>query len=134
MKTSFIVPIAATMMVLGSCSHTSDANVNNGSDYIERASSVISQTITAKGSSAVTFNVSGSWGSSCGTFSRAEIGRSGSEYTIKIFGKQPKSAVCLAVMSSFNAPLTIDLPSPGTYRFKFWQSDTANIDTTFTIK
>lgn len=133
MNSSFAVMIAAALIILGSCSHATDAN-GNDNGTIEKASSVISQSIAVKGGSSVTFTLRASWPNSCGQFSHADVGQAGSLYSIKIFGKQPADAVCAQVLSSFTTSLTIELPAPGAYRFRFWQSDTTNIDTTFVVK
>lgn len=134
MRTVMMMLFGAALLVLGSCSLVTSSQDKADSEYMEAPSPVLSQNVATKGGASVTFMLKASWGSSCGSFSRAEVGRSGSEYTIKIYGRQLKSAVCLTVMSSYDVPLTIDLPSPGAYRFKFWQSDTSNIDTMFVIK
>ena len=107
---------------------------NDGVEYVEHASPVEYIAITSKGGSQVTFMTHASWGNSCGSFSRAVISNSDSGYSIQIVGRQRKDAVCLAVMSVFTAPVTVFLPSPGAYRFKFWRSDAAYLDTTFTVK
>lgn len=133
MKTLLVMLMTACMT---GCSHAIDApdSLGPGPGYIEAASPALSQTIVKKGGSSVSFSVRASWGSSCGSFSRALVSLDGNVYTIKILGKQPKEAVCLTVMSSFTAPVTIELPSPGLYRYRFWQSDSTAIDTTFVTK
>ena len=118
-----------TALLIINCSKPADDG-----DYIEWPSETTHQRITAKTSSSISFIAQAAWGNSCGSFSRSLIIKTDSTYVIKIFGKQPKSAICLAVMSSFDAPVTINIPSSGTYTFKFWQSDSTSIDTTLTIQ
>ncbi len=120
--------IVATAILFG-CSNSTDEG-----DYIEWATPVVSQEVKSKTSSLVSFTARASWGSSCGGFSRAVVAKTDSVYSIKVFGRQPKNAVCLAVMISFEAPVTINIPSPGTYSFKFWRSDSTTIDTTFIVQ
>jgi hypothetical protein len=136
MKTivSGLITIVITAL-FHNCS-TADAVINGGDtvDYVERASPVEYVTITSKGGSQVTFMTHALWGNSCGVYSRPIVSSTGSEYSIMIMGKQRNDAVCLTVMTLFDAPVTVFLPSPGAYRFKFWRSDTTAIDTTFTVK
>ena len=129
MKTIIFYLSVSILIALGSCSSSSDQG-----DYFERATPVLTQTVTAKTSTIVSFLARATWGSSCGSFSRSEVARTDSVYFIKVFGRQPKDAVCLTVVISFEAPITVNIPSPGTYSFKFWKSDSTSKDTTFTVQ
>ena len=131
MKSSFqfIVVLFVVFTVFTGCSKSTD-----GDDYIERVTPVENQTVTAKTSTSISFNTLVGWGNGCGQFSRSVVVKTDSVYLIKILGKEPKDAVCTAVLISFNAPVTINLPSTGTYIFKFWRSDSTSRDTTITIQ
>ncbi|MDE3057399.1 MAG: hypothetical protein KGJ59_05535 [Bacteroidota bacterium] len=109
------------------------SNATDQGGYTDWASPVVAQTVTAKTLSSVSFLAHAAWGNSCGRFSRAVVAKNGSVYSIKILGKQPKDAVCLAVVIAFEAPVTIGIFSPGTYTFKFWQSDSTTLDTPLTV-
>jgi len=130
-----LISTAAAALAAGCSRDGDDGGTAPGDDqYTERVSPVESIRMASKGASRVTFTAYASWGSSCGSYSRAEVGTTDSAFTIKIYGKEPKNAVCLAVMTTFEAPVTVFLPSPGAYTFKFWRSDSTSLDTTFTIK
>ncbi len=126
-KTVFILVIGSLVFVF-SCSLLTDTG-----EFDEHLTNVLSQSVTSKSASSVSFLTRGGWGNSCGTFSRAEVNRADSVVFVKVYGKQPKDATCLTVMTSFLAPVTINLPSRSTYTFKFWSSDSTSIDTTFAI-
>jgi hypothetical protein len=134
MKTAHFVLIAALITALSACSHATDNGESGSGNYVEHASPVLYQTVVKKGGASVSFLLGASWGNSCGSFSRAEVTFDNSDVSVKVIGRQPKGAVCLDVMSSFTAPVTVALPKPGAYRFLFWQSDTSAIDTMFVIK
>lgn len=122
--------IFVVTFVLG-CAQSNETNDNN--DMEEHLSSVVRQSVTAKTTSSVSFLTRASWGSSCGSFSRSEVVITDTIVLIKVYGKQPKDAVCLAVMITFEAPVTVNIPLARTYTFKLWQSDSSSIDTTFSV-
>lgn len=125
----------AAALTLGACSNATEGEGGgSAAGYTERASPVITQQVVKKGGASVSFRLLAAWGNSCGTFSRAQIAIEGDIISVKVIGREPTDAVCEAVMSSFTAPVTVDLPKHGKYRFLFWQSDTSAIDTTFVIK
>jgi len=121
--------LIAVFTAFTGCSRSTDEG-----DYIERVTPVENQTVTSKTSTSISFNTVVGWGNGCGKFSRSDVIKADSVYLIKILGREPKDAVCTAVLISFNAPVTINLPSTGTYTFKFWRSDSTSTDTTITIQ
>lgn len=129
MKPTFLCLSMLTIASFVGCSNSTDEG-----EYIERASPAVTQTVASQSLSSIAFTVRATWGSSCGSFSRSEITKTGSIYSIKILGKEPKETTCLAVMTSFEAPVIIRIPSTGTYTFKFWQSDNTSKDTTMVIR
>lgn len=123
-----LIPLTASLLFFLSCSLLNDQD-----EIVERPSAVVSQSVTTKSSSSVSFLTRASWGNSCGSFSRAEVNRVDTVVYIKIYGKEPKGATCLTVMITFEAPVTVSIPSTRTYTFKFWQSDSSSKDTTFAV-
>ena len=118
------------VFILAAISGCSSVN-DNKTEYIEGQSSVLKQTVISKSSSSVTFKVVASKGSSCGDYSRSDIIIHDSIASVKIFYKRPKDAVCLEVVSSYEADIVItNLPTRSNYLFKFWVNDTTTRDTT----
>jgi len=105
-----------------------------GDELLILRSSVATATLTNQSTSQVTFLARASWFNGCGRFARAEITRNASSFFITIYGMQPKDAVCTQAFILFPAPVTIQIPSGGTYTFKFWRTDSTSYDTTLTIK
>ena len=127
MKPAFQNVVLLTALFVSSCDQGAQPE-----EFIELASGVVSQSVTAKTASSISFRALAGWGSSCGTFSRAEVTMADSIVFIKVFGKQPKKAFCAAVNTLFEAPVTITIPSPRTYTFKFWAGDSSK-DTTVAV-
>ena len=107
---------------------------NPESEYMEGSSSVLKQSVLSKTNSSVTFKIIASKPSSCGNLSRTEISIVDSTVFVKAFFKHLKSASCLAVVSSYEAEVSIsNLPYRNNYHFKFWVSDSTTKDTTVAL-
>jgi len=101
------------------------------SEYMEGSSAVLKQSVILKTDSSVTFKIIASKPSSCGNLSRSEIAIADSIVFVKVFYKHLKSDVCLTVVSSYEAELSIvNLPSRNRYQFRFWVDDSTTKDTT----
>ena len=99
-------------------------------DFIERPSPVVSQSVTSRTPTSVIFKATAVWGNSCGRFSSATVFQIDSTYYIRVFGQEPRDAVCLTVMTTFDGMIAMSGIIPRRYTFKFWQSDTTSLDTT----
>lgn len=97
-----------------------------------KASTLIVEKVSTN-SNSISLTAIAEWGSSCGSFSHLVVSQNNKDISITVYGKEPIDAVCLAVMSSFAAPVEIIVDSPGKYNFHFWQTDSTSLDTTITL-
>lgn len=74
------------------------------------------------------------WRNACGEFSHNVITRDGNTFTVTVIGKEyiSPATACAQVETSFSAPVSVPLPGPGTYTFRFWRTDSTTLDTTLT--
>jgi len=105
-----------------------------GDELVVRRSYVGSAAVTQKATFQVSFIAKASWHNGCGRFSRAEVTQSASSFFITVYGMQKKNAVCTQAFIEFDAPVTVQIPTAGTYTFKFWRTDSTSYDTTLTIQ
>lgn len=70
---------------------------------------------------------------SCWGFVRADHTISGSTITVSIFARRLTNDPCATVMTPIEAPLSITVPTSGTYTLKFWRQQNQSLDTTITI-
>lgn len=100
------------------------------SQNIEEQSSVLTHSVISKTATSVTFKIVAGKPSSCGDYSRSEVSIVDSVVSVKIFHHYPKGVGCLAVLSSYDAEITIpNLPNRNNYTFKFWVADKSTKDT-----
>jgi hypothetical protein len=123
------VAFSALCVFYISCSPT-----DTGHEFLTLRSSVGSATVTSQSTSQVTFVAKASWHNGCGRFAHADIAQNASSFFITVYGTQPKDAVCTQAFIQFDAPVIVQIPSAGTYTFKFWQTDSTSYDTTWTIQ
>ncbi len=107
---------------------------DNNDEHLTLPSYVNSAMVTSTSSSQVSFIAKASWHNGCGRFARADVTQNGLVFQIIVYGTQKKNDICTQAFIEFDAPVTIHIPSMGTYTFKFWRSDTSSFDTTFTIQ
>jgi hypothetical protein len=69
----------------------------------------------------------------CWKFVRFDNSTLGQSITTTVFAQRTTNDPCLQVLSSIEVPVTIVVPSNGTYSFRFWQYDGKTLDTTLTI-
>jgi hypothetical protein len=74
-----------------------------------------------------------SWGNGCGSFSHYLVDKNEYDINITVYGEQPSNAICTDVMISFEAPINIVLADTGIYNFRFVQTDSTFLDTTFFV-
>lgn len=91
-------------------------------------------TVESQGNLQVTFTVHSRWSNSCGRFSRFDIQRTDSIYSVKMFGQQPKGATCLTVITPIKGTETVQVLEAGTYTFQFWRGKDTPLDTTLTVE
>ena len=126
MKTSsLLAPSLFALTALLSCSTGTESE-----EMIVQASPVFRVEVTQKSSNKITFLAKAGWPNGCGRFSHFESSQVGADYQIKVFGKQPREALCTQAGIQFDAPVDLTIGQPGTYTFRFWQSDFATLDTT----
>lgn len=117
-------------VVLISCQNSTEGN--NG-EYASQRSSVASISVSAKTNKSIFFIAKATWHNGCGRFSHFTSTKSESTFTISVYGKQPKDAICTQAFIEFDAPVEIAISAAGTYTFKFWKTDSSSIDTTITF-
>lgn len=81
----------------------------------------------------VTAWVWASWPNGCGRYSHYEIFSADSVRVITVYGQQPEGAVCTQGIIRYLTGISIPSLPSGSYTFRFWQSDTTTVDTTFTL-
>jgi hypothetical protein len=101
--------------------------------YIVLPSYVFYARVTSHSATQVDFIARAGWPNGCGQFARAEAQRTDSTVFITVYGIAERHALCTESPIEFDAPVTVQIPFPGAYTFKFWQWDTLSYDTTFTI-
>jgi hypothetical protein len=69
----------------------------------------------------------------CWKFVRFEDSMSEQTITTTVFAQRTTNGPCLQVISSIEAPVTLEVPSGGVYTFRFWRRDETTLDTTLTI-
>lgn len=82
----------------------------------------------------VRFAVTGRWRNTCGDVSRFESSRDGRVYLVRMYGEQPKGALCGQAITPISGEWGTEVPAPGTYTFQFWQGDGASLDTVLTFE
>jgi hypothetical protein len=98
--------------------------------YIIKLSPVGTIDIANKSPNSILFIAHASWPNGCGSVDHSEVVKNGSNYSIKVYGKQEKDAICTQAFITIDALVNIQNISAGTYSFSFWQSDTTSVDTT----
>jgi hypothetical protein len=98
-------------------------------EYIIQLSPVYAIVTTYKSTNSILFIAHAWWPNGCGTFDHSEVVKNGSNYSIKVFGKQKKYGYCTQQMITIDALVKIKNISPGINSFSFWESDTTFIDT-----
>jgi hypothetical protein len=74
------------------------------------------------------------WGrNSCVRFYKHELRRDGLVIYVKAFAIDPVYRSCNASPYIVDAPISIPIPGPGSYTFKFWRSDSLTYDVPITI-
>ena len=109
-----------------------NSSTNNG-EMLTLPSPVVSVTVSQKSTTQISFLAKASWHNGCGRFAYFDSTRTGFTYSIKVFGTQPKNAVCTQAFIQFDAPVAIKIPVSGSYTFRFWRSDTTSLDTTLVL-
>jgi len=89
--------------------------------------------VTSKSASAVSLVAQASWHNGCGYFNRADVVSQANSFLITIYGQQERDANCTQAFIEFDAPVNIQIPSAGTYTFRFWETDSTTLDTTFAV-
>jgi len=89
--------------------------------------------VTSKSASAVSLVAKASWHNGCGYFNRADVVSQANSFLITIYGQQERDANCTQAFIEFDAPVNIQIPSAGTYTFRFWETDSTTLDTTFAV-
>lgn len=81
----------------------------------------------------VTAWVWASWPNGCGRYSHYEIFSADSVRFITVYGQQPEGAVCTQGFIRYLTGISIPNLPAGSYTFRFWQSDSTTVDTSFTF-
>jgi hypothetical protein len=82
----------------------------------------------------VTFNIVCMIPTPCWEFARSDHSISGQFIAVTVFTRPRNNDPCIQVLSSIEAPVTIEVPSAGSYTFRFWRYDSISVDTTLTFQ
>lgn len=115
------------MVTIGGCDIT-----DKGDDREKKAIPVEKITIRDRHGLDITFKVEGNWSNTCGAFSNCKHYKSGSNYNIKMIGRQ-KGVTCLKIPIRVEGEWTFKAPGPGSYLLRFWQSEEQTLDTVITV-
>jgi hypothetical protein len=125
------VQLAAPLVLIGALLSCTTATQSD--EMVVEPSPVVKVEITEKSASRIRFLAKASWPNGCGSFSHVETRQNASDYSIKVFGKQPRDAICPQVIITFDAPVDFSISQAGSFTFRFWQSDLATLDTVITF-
>jgi hypothetical protein len=101
--------------------------------YIVLPSHVFGARVTGHSATQVRFIARAGWYGGGGRFARAEVLHNDTTVFITVYGMQERDAISSASPIEFDAPVTVQIPFPATYTFRFWPWDTHSYDTTFAI-
>jgi len=125
-KVQIIIPILLFILLV-SCENSVSSEMT-----INKARAVTVENVSSN-SNSISLTSIASWGSPCGYFSHYTVSQDRKDIFITVYGQQVYDAVCLTVMSSFEAPVKIMINGSGEYNLHFWQTDSTSLDTTITV-
>jgi hypothetical protein len=70
----------------------------------------------------------------CFEFVRSDYSTSGQIIFVTVYVRGNSNGLCEQVVSSIEAPITISVPSAGSYTFRFWRYDDSPVDTTLSFQ
>ncbi len=127
-----LLSLACLLFFAASCSHQATAPAGH---WVYSPMPVDSISVGQVDSSSAAFIAKAWWGDGCGQFSHYVLANDGNACKVTIIGKEyvePDKA-CIQICMRYNVPVSVPLPGPGTYTFKFWRTDGSTLDTTLTI-
>ncbi len=126
-RSLFLSVFLGTLLLLWGCSL-------GGGDTEVSVVSVDSIEVISHAERSTRIAVTGNWRNTCGEVSRFESRRDGDDYLIRMYGEQPKGAVCGHAITPITGEWDVEPPEAGTYTFRFWQNEDASLDTTLTFE
>lgn len=70
----------------------------------------------------------------CWEFVRSEQTISGPDVYVQAFARRATDDMCIQVISTIKANISVSVPSAGNYRFYFWRSDTSSFDVAVAVQ
>ena len=70
----------------------------------------------------------------CWNHSEVRINKNGTDIYLKVIAELDPNINCIQVLGSYETSAKVQIDEPGEYTLHLWQSDTATLDTTFTVE
>jgi hypothetical protein len=70
----------------------------------------------------------------CWNHSEVQINKDGKDIYLKVIAELDPEINCIQVLGSYETSVKVHVHEPGEYTLHLWQSDSAMLDTTFTVQ
>ncbi len=77
----------------------------------------------------MSFEIASFLNTPCHKYSHADVKQDNFDIFVEFYQKQKREAICTQVIVDTRINWSINMRSPGEYRFHFWQSDSTSLDT-----